>query len=268
MGYIPISKDLLLHPTLNEFARRLGELWAIVKKSDGEALSPAEERDALRVASLGVLGTLWNHADAYIESDNSLGVTPEVLAATLNLPPDVLLAIPGKWLKVREDGIVELPRYVERNGLRARDLRRRDAERKRALKNERNRQYRKRQAGRRRDASRKRPAGRAGRSKDASPGTGTGTVPDLNHTGTGPAPNAAPPPAAPHGAPAPRQEASEEATPAIRDLASKGYDPERIAAFLKQRYGVTVDQVRGVVGVEGNGADAPAATSSKKRRKR
>ena len=64
------------------------------------------------------------------------------LAATLDLPVEILKCVPEKWLKVRQDGHVELPGYCQRNNMDGMELRKQRAAERRAKDRTRQRRHR------------------------------------------------------------------------------------------------------------------------------
>jgi hypothetical protein len=74
-------------------------------------------RDVLRNVTLGAMVTLWCYADRYIRPDNSLPITLAGVADVIGLPVTWLDAFPEKWIKVRDDKLVELPNYLQHNHL-------------------------------------------------------------------------------------------------------------------------------------------------------
>lgn len=111
MAYIRIDKDLIDDPRLVALADRLSKQFAL-------------DRALLRNTLLGVTVTLWRYADTHIRSDNTLEISLDALAGIVGAPPEMLAALPSDWLKVRDDGQIELPEYCEKNGIAARDRRR------------------------------------------------------------------------------------------------------------------------------------------------
>lgn len=176
-GYIRLDKDQAADKRLYDLADRLAQTWAVtaVNGHAGHDLSSNDNRHALRNALLGGLVTLWVYADTHIRSDDSLRVTLTGLAPIVGLPVDMLQALPETWLRVREDGYVELPGYCRKNHIRARDLRRQDIDAKRAheldLNAERQRRHR--------EKKKQRPVTEKGE-RYSNGVTG--------HTGTGPGP--------------------------------------------------------------------------------
>jgi hypothetical protein len=121
-GYIRIDKDQVEDQRLFDAADGLAHNWCISEGTDD--LGRNDLRHAICHALLGVTVTLWAYADTHIQSDDSLRVTLDGLATILGAPVTWLEALPQEWLRVREDGNVELPGYCAKNHIRARDLRR------------------------------------------------------------------------------------------------------------------------------------------------
>lgn len=125
-GYIRIDKDQPIDSRLVALADLLAQRWQLVYGGNND-LPPAENCHALRHMLLGVTVTLWSHADTYIRSDDSLPVTLSGLAQILNVPLSILEQFPPSWLTTRaEDGLAVLPGYCKRNGLIAKDIRKRN----------------------------------------------------------------------------------------------------------------------------------------------
>jgi hypothetical protein len=121
-GYIRVDKDQVADQRLYDIADGIASDWTISEGTND--LSNNDLRHALRNALLGVTVTLWAYADTHIHSDDSLHVTLDGLAAIVGAPVTWLQALPEGWLRVREDGNVELPGYCAKNHIKARDLRR------------------------------------------------------------------------------------------------------------------------------------------------
>ncbi len=131
-GYIRIDKELPTDGRLLQIADQIAEKWTLLE--GGQPLHPLVTRHALRHAVTGVIVTLWAYADTHIRRDNSLPVTLSGVTQIVNVPVTLLQLLPEEWLRVRPDGLVELPGYCEKNGIRAKDLRKEDrAEHQREL---------------------------------------------------------------------------------------------------------------------------------------
>lgn len=143
MSYIKVEKDLPDDPRLMELATSCyDEVLAALTGPDSNARS-----HVLRHALLGVTVCIWKYADTYLQSDESLPVTLQGLAAAIGAPIELLKRFPERWLKVRPDGTVELPRYTKKNRLVGKDLRRSESDRRESdrLRQQRHRAKRKQQ---------------------------------------------------------------------------------------------------------------------------
>jgi hypothetical protein len=167
VSYIKVEKDLPDDPRLLELATSCYDaVLAWLTSPDCNARSHAS-----RHALLGVLVDIWKYADTYLQSDESLPVTLQGLAAAIGAPVELLQRLPERWLKVRSDGTVELPRYIKKNRLVGKDLRRSASERREA---DRVRQQRHR-AKRKQQEQLQTVTQRDNDGRHASTGTGTGT---------------------------------------------------------------------------------------------
>ncbi len=126
-GYIRIDKELPTDPRLLEVAARAHAKYPI------PGLGEAGSLNAWRTAVLGALVHLWTYADVHLLSADVLPMSAPALASICGLPADILRTFPGQWLEVDEDnGLVRLPGYCAKNGLRGRDERRGNNDLKRA----------------------------------------------------------------------------------------------------------------------------------------
>ena len=125
--YIKVDKDQPHDPLLAKIATALYEkgfrLCRIDAKGNVDVTPESHTRHALSHMGHGVTLALWCYADTNLMSDNSLPVTRDELAHELGVPPEMLDAWPQTWLRFRDDGIAELPRYVLKNRIIAKDLR-------------------------------------------------------------------------------------------------------------------------------------------------
>jgi len=232
-GYVRIDKDLVSDQRLFHVADRLASHWRLtqVRGMAGEDLPETVTRHALRHAIVGVLVTLWVYADTYIKSDDSVTVTLAGLATIVNLPVEILQMLPETWLRVREDGTVQLPNYCAKNHIRARDLRHADAEekrdRKRELAAERQRRRRRKQRGNSHAPSRANNGVTPPRDSNAvTHDTGTGTGPLDRTQYRDPVKSAATPPPVAQAAPAPPRKTFEQ------EFAARfGVSPDEAAAM-------------------------------------
>ena len=118
-GYIRIDKELPTDPRLLEVAARAHAKYPIPGLGDAGSLN------AWRMAVLGALVHLWTYADVHLLSTDVLPMSAPALAAICGVPADILRTFPGQWLEIDEDnGVVRLPGYCAKNGLRGRDERR------------------------------------------------------------------------------------------------------------------------------------------------
>lgn len=185
-GYIKLDKDLSDDPRLLELAERISRICpiAIAAGADvpgaGTTLPPELARDAWRDASLGALMRLWRYADVYILADNSVTLTVTTASQVMGLPAWIIRMFPAEWLRVRADDTIELPGYVQKNGLIPRDLRRANAIDAREKHRLRSARWRDRKRARRdapRDASRERHSRVTGQRVTQTPVPGPGPIP-------------------------------------------------------------------------------------------
>ena len=114
MAYIKLDKDLLDDPRVADLAERLARL---------EGTSVALACNAV----LGGLYRLWRYADTHLGRHNRLKTPlhgPARISEVTALPVALLEQFPPEWLKVHDDGSVELPDYAAKNNLIDKDIRR------------------------------------------------------------------------------------------------------------------------------------------------
>jgi len=181
-----MDKDLEDDPRVDDLAKELArELPAIVQRA--MALPETQRCEVLEGlacdAVLGGLYRLWRYGDTYLgRHDRLKGASRSTarIEEVTALPASLLNAFPPEWLKVHDDGSVELPGYSAKNALINRDARR---ERGR----ERTRRYRerKRKESVNGDASHAVTGEASQRHKSVTTGTGTGTGTGTEPSGTG-----------------------------------------------------------------------------------
>jgi hypothetical protein len=225
-GYIRVDKDQPEDPRLVEFVERVVDRFLVGVRhggqpglwESGEDLAPDVTREFVRNAILGGLVRLWVYADTHIRCDNTLPMSVTGAAKIMGLPVEIVKALPDDWMVEHEDRTVELPDYVEKNGLISREKRR---EEKRAINAERQRRHRAKQKGEPFNTvtrkSRALPT-RNGRDSNAPTGTGPGT-------GTGPLDRTGPVPEKSRENPAPP---GGELAGAVRRLARRETPQEEI----------------------------------------
>lgn len=209
-GYIRMDKDLEDDPRVLALADRIAqELKQLVELATDRDLESAI-RGLSRNAALGALYRLWRYGDTHLGRHNRLkgalhgGARISEVTA---LPAGVLREFPVEWLRVHEDGTVELPDYAAKNALIDRDMRREKTR-------ERVRKHRAKKRGEPVDnAARGNGPERVTsealqRSLSVTTGTGTGTGTGPVPTGTGTVPASASPPGP--RAPAPRKSYEQE----------------------------------------------------------
>jgi hypothetical protein len=183
MAYIRVDKEQPNDTRLFDLADALAKHWQVVYGGNND-LTELENRHVLRHAALGALVTLWAYADTHIRSDNSLPVTLSGLAAIVTLPVTMLEEFPACWLTEREDGLIELPGYCEKNGITGRDIRKQNADHEREQSRLRKQRQRERERHGKNGRDTQRDTPRDMSRGHADTGTGTGPLP-LDHTKTG-----------------------------------------------------------------------------------
>lgn len=140
-GYIRIDKDLpddyrvkaLTGALLEHFSNALQEALQLPESCGLKPALQAHFRPLLRNAIVGSLALLWRYSDTHIDSDNALHLTLQDLADEVGLSLEVLQKFPTKWLVVNHDGTVELPDFIQKNAIMAKD-RRKEKNRERVRK--------------------------------------------------------------------------------------------------------------------------------------
>lgn len=187
-GYIRMDKDLDDDPRVLALADRIAaELKQLIEVASDADLQTVI-RDLAGNAALGSLFKLWRYGDTHLGRHNRLKGAlhgAALISKVTALPAGVLRDFPGDWLRMHEDGSVELPDYSAKNNLIDRDLRREKTR-------ERVRRFRERQRenmGKRNGAN---SVTHEALQRDASvtTGTGTGTGPGTGTTVPGPDPSA------------------------------------------------------------------------------
>ena len=215
MAYTRADKDLPDDPRLMEAAEQLYVLIdvSLAERTASELstefdcevdFSSSDARELMCNAMLGGLVRLWTYADTYIRSDNLLPLSPGQLARVMRLPQWCVRLYPADWIEIDEDDCrVVLPGFVEKNGIKPRDIRKEDRQLQRdkwKLQKQNQRRSKKAKNGADNGADIKRT--RRGQRGGHAPSTGTGPVP-LTNTGT--VPESAPLAADPERAAAARQ---------------------------------------------------------------
>jgi len=173
-GYIRMDKDLEDDP-------RVGDLGDFLADSVG--IDKGLARDAV----MGGLYRLWRHGDTHLGRHNRLKGASHGLARISEvtaLPVSLLERFPTEWLRVHEDGSVELPDYAAKNALIDRDVRR--ANGRERTQRWREKKHRALLTG---DTSHRVTTETSQRHQTVTTGTGTGTGtetgPSVTETGTG-----------------------------------------------------------------------------------
>jgi hypothetical protein len=117
-GWIMLDKDMVDDPRMVEAALEVASGYVLAKaRSSGS--TDLDGPALLRFASnalLGALVTLWRYAHDHIRNDDTLPVRYEAIDALVGLE-GFADAMPDCWLLKLDDGTVQLPGYVEKNGL-------------------------------------------------------------------------------------------------------------------------------------------------------
>jgi hypothetical protein len=119
-GWIKIEKALETDPRTNRMVKALAKLWSFSGKTEADGI--ADKGNAIPLPAVtvvcGALTRLWIHADSHIRQDNSLDMSPTEIDEWLGIPGFCNL-MPAEWLVLLDDGRVELPDFLEHNGVEA-----------------------------------------------------------------------------------------------------------------------------------------------------
>lgn len=117
-GWIKFDKDMDTDPRLADAARVLLEHYVIARRASGGEidLSNGDASRFMRNALRGAVVTLWCYADEHIRDDDVIPCDAQSLDAIVGLD-GFCDAMPNEWVTVRDDGLIELPGYCEKNGL-------------------------------------------------------------------------------------------------------------------------------------------------------
>jgi hypothetical protein len=151
-GYITMDKDLEEDPRTDDLGHALYEIMGgrYLEDPDADAVhrKPIDERllGVCRSAIIGGLYKLWRHGDGFLGRHDRLksvtlgdafgashvtnGPRHAVsrsfarIAEVTALPASLLKIFPEEWLRIHDDGSIELPGYSAKNRFANRDLRR------------------------------------------------------------------------------------------------------------------------------------------------
>lgn len=122
-GWVKWEKDLETDP---RFVR-------LVRKMRDTCHAGALQASAATSLAMGCLLRLWSYADTHIRTDNTLDLGTADIDDLVGVP-GFAVSLPEDWLRLIDDGTVELPQYQEHNGVEAKkkDLAQKRQERKRS----------------------------------------------------------------------------------------------------------------------------------------
>jgi hypothetical protein len=133
----PVSRHIRIDKDLPEDKRTLAladEILAELRRLTGCNALPgngSELGNALfaisRVAALGSVTRLWIHADTHVRENDVLDVGLPALSEVTALPLWLLQKFSDEWLRVTENGVTQLPAYIDKNALISREKRRTQA---------------------------------------------------------------------------------------------------------------------------------------------
>jgi len=118
-GWIALDKDMVDDPRMVEAALALRERYVSVTHAASGNPENLEGSATFRFFSNAVLGalvTLWRYAHDHIRNDNTLPLRYAAIDALVGLD-GFAETMPDCWIVELDDGTVQLPGYVEKNGL-------------------------------------------------------------------------------------------------------------------------------------------------------
>lgn len=120
-GWIKIEKSLESDPRTLRVARTLSKsLVTFCGNADADGRYDPCNAVAFHYVTLvcGALARLWIYADTHIREDDTLDMGPAEIDDWVGIP-NFCAALPEDWLRVVDDGTVELPGFQAHNGVEA-----------------------------------------------------------------------------------------------------------------------------------------------------
>jgi hypothetical protein len=116
-GWIKVEKELETDPRTQRMAKAIAKLFMFMPAGAAEDPCNAIALPGVTLVC-GALSRLWIFADSHIRADNTLDMSAAEIDEWLGIPGFCAL-IPPDWLIPVDDKSVELPGFLEHNGVEA-----------------------------------------------------------------------------------------------------------------------------------------------------